>query len=155
MIIPGSQKSNIMRLELDASKMWAVATSADGVKAAIKVNLKAGDALHFVDAIMHGSAARINPGQRRMALYRYGRPEDFSRITTVSVRVSEGRIRTETRTYIMSRKMSPEDFLKAGRNLWAIENKLHWILDVQMREDDIGIGRAAARRISRRSAVWS
>ena len=33
--------------------------------------------------------------------------------------------------------MSPEDFLKAVRNHWAIENKLHWVLDVQMREDDL------------------
>ena len=72
MIIPGSQKSNIMRLEFDASKMWAVATSVDSVTAAVEVHLKAGNALLFVDAIMHGSAARINPGQRRMAVYRYG-----------------------------------------------------------------------------------
>ena len=54
-----------------------------------------------------------------------------------SVRVSEGLTRTETRYYIMSRKMSPEDFLKAVRNHWAIENRLHWVLDVQMREDDL------------------
>ena len=54
-----------------------------------------------------------------------------------SVRVSEGRTRTETRYYILSRKMSPEDFQKAVRNHWAIENRLHWVLDVQMREDDL------------------
>ena len=54
-----------------------------------------------------------------------------------AVRVSEGRTRTETRTCIMSRKMSPEDFLEAVRNHWAIENKLHWVLDVRMREDDL------------------
>ena len=54
-----------------------------------------------------------------------------------SVRVSEGRTRTETRHCIMSRKMSPEDFLKAVRNRWAIENRLHWVLDVRMREDDL------------------
>ena len=54
-----------------------------------------------------------------------------------SVRVSEGRTRTETRYCIMSRTMSPEDFLKAVRNHWAIENKLHWVLDVRMREDDL------------------
>ena len=45
--------------------------------------------------------------------------------------------RTETRHYLLSRKMSPEDFLKAVRNRWAIENKLHWVLDVWMREDDL------------------
>ena len=71
-IIPGSQKSNIMRLEFDASKMWTVATSVDSVTAAVEVHLKAGNALLFIDAIMHGSAARINLGQRRMAVYRYG-----------------------------------------------------------------------------------
>ncbi len=54
-----------------------------------------------------------------------------------SVRVSEGLTRTETRHRTMSRKMSPEDFLKAVRNRWAIENKLHWVPDVRMREDDL------------------
>ena len=54
-----------------------------------------------------------------------------------SVRVSEGVTRTETRYYILSRKMSPEGFRKAVRNHWAIKNKLHWVLDVQMREDDL------------------
>ena len=54
-----------------------------------------------------------------------------------SVRVSEGRTRTETRYCIMSRKMSPEDFQKAVRNHWAIENRLHRVLDVRMREDDL------------------
>ncbi len=50
-----------------------------------------------------------------------------------SVRVSDGL----TRYYIMSRKMSPRDFLKAVRNHWAIKIQLHWVLDVQMREDDL------------------
>lgn len=50
---------------------------------------------------------------------------------------TKGRILTETRYYIMSRKMSARDFLKAVRNHWAIKNRLHWILDVQMREDDL------------------
>ena len=48
-----------------------------------------------------------------------------------------GRTSTETRYYLMSRKMSPEEFLKTVRNHWAIENNLHWVLDVQMGEDDL------------------
>ena len=28
-------------------------------------------------------------------------------------------------------------FLKAVRNRWAIKNRLHWVLDVRMREDDL------------------
>ena len=79
MVIPGSHKSNIMHPEFDAARMATVATSADGVTAAIEVHLKAGDALLFVDAIMHGSAARTNRGQRRMAVYRYGPSWGFFR----------------------------------------------------------------------------
>ena len=67
----------------------------------------------------------------------------------------EGRIQTETRTCIMSQKMPPEELLKAVRNHWAIKNSLHWVLDVQMGEDDLrnraGHGAedlAAVRRIA-------
>ncbi len=31
-----------------------------------------GDVLMFVDAVSHGSAKRVNPGQRRVVVYRYG-----------------------------------------------------------------------------------
>jgi hypothetical protein len=44
----------------------------EGIEGAIECHLKSGDALMFVDAIMHGSAERVNPDQRRMAVYRYG-----------------------------------------------------------------------------------
>ncbi len=54
-----------------------------------------------------------------------------------AARETEGRTKTETRTCIMSRKMSSEELLKAVRNHWAIENSLHWVLDVQMGEDDL------------------
>ena len=54
-----------------------------------------------------------------------------------AARETEGRTKTETRYCIMSRKMSPEELLKAVRTHWAIENSLHWVLDVQMGEDDL------------------
>ena len=54
-----------------------------------------------------------------------------------AARETEGRTKTETRYCIMSRKMSSEELLKAVRNHWAIENSLHWVLDVQMGEDDL------------------
>ena len=41
--------------------------------------IKAGDAILFVDAIMHGSARRVNEGQRRIAVYRYGPSWGFFR----------------------------------------------------------------------------
>ena len=53
-----------------------------------------------------------------------------------AVHEAGGRTTAETRHFIMSRKMTPDELLKAVRSHWAIENRLHWVLDVQMREDD-------------------
>ena len=39
------------------------------------------------------------------------------------------------RTYALSRKMAPEELLRTVRRHWAIENQLHWQLDVLMAED--------------------
>lgn len=72
MVIPGSHKSNIKHPEFGMAAMTDSATSVDGITGAIEVHLKAGDALLFVDAIMHGSAERKSEGQRRIAVYRYG-----------------------------------------------------------------------------------
>jgi ectoine hydroxylase-related dioxygenase (phytanoyl-CoA dioxygenase family) len=73
MVIPGSHKANFVHPEAArASMKQGESRSVDGVTGAIEVHLKAGDALLFVDAITHGSAKRVNPGQRRIAVYRYG-----------------------------------------------------------------------------------
>lgn len=73
MVIPGSHKSNFVHPEAaKASMAEGESRSVDGVTGAIEVHLKAGDALLFVDALAHGSAKRVNPGQRRIAVYRYG-----------------------------------------------------------------------------------
>ena len=80
MVIPGSHKSNLTHPEFAAQRMAdGAAKSADGMIGAIEVHLEAGDAILFVDAIMHGSAARTNPGQRRIAVYRYGPSWGFFR----------------------------------------------------------------------------
>ena len=39
---------------------------------AIEIHMKAGDALLFVDCCTHGSANRVNDGERRTVVYRYG-----------------------------------------------------------------------------------
>ena len=50
-----------------------------GITGAVEVHLNAGDAILFVDAIMHGSARRLSEGQRRIAVYRYGPSWGFFR----------------------------------------------------------------------------
>jgi predicted transposase YbfD/YdcC len=39
------------------------------------------------------------------------------------------------RTYALSRRMAPAEVLRAVRRHWAIENHLHWQLDILMAED--------------------
>lgn len=46
-----------------------------------------------------------------------------------------GKVTTALRFYIMSRAMSAEDMLEISRNHWAVENNLHWVLDVAFSED--------------------
>ena len=72
MVIPGSHKSNLRHPQTVTLDKRDEQTSVDGVAGAAEVHLKAGDALMFVDAIMHGAARRVNPGERRMTVYRYG-----------------------------------------------------------------------------------
>ena len=53
-----------------------------------------------------------------------------------SERTLNNKTSLEQRIYISSKKQSAQLFLKAIREHWHIENKLHWILDVAFREDD-------------------
>jgi predicted transposase YbfD/YdcC len=43
---------------------------------------------------------------------------------------------TETRYYISSMANDAQQILHAARSHWGVENSLHWILDVVLREDD-------------------
>lgn len=71
MLVPGSHKCNFEHPDI-AKIGWGEGKSVDGVEGAIEVHVNAGDALVFVDAIMHGSARRMNDGQRRILVQRYG-----------------------------------------------------------------------------------
>ena len=71
MVIPGSHKANFKHPEIadDWQERMKNKTPPAG---AIEVNLKAGDAIMFVDALMHGATERTNAGERRVVIYRYG-----------------------------------------------------------------------------------
>ena len=71
MLIPDSHKSNFKHPHYDRHRM-AHGSSAEGIEGAIEVHMRAGDALLFVDGLSHGSAKRLNPGIRRIVVYRYG-----------------------------------------------------------------------------------
>lgn len=70
MVIPGSHKSNFPHPNAgDYGKLDRM----DHLDGAVPVHMKAGDALLFVDGLMHGGSSRTNEeGERRVTIYRYG-----------------------------------------------------------------------------------
>jgi predicted transposase YbfD/YdcC len=56
-----------------------------------------------------------------------------------SERIVNGKVEQETRYYISSREPDAQAFGERIRKHWSIENSLHWILDVAMREDEARI----------------
>lgn len=48
---------------------------------------------------------------------------------------TKGAVRTETRYFISSRPLTAIDAAAAVREHWAIENRLHWVLDVTFADD--------------------
>jgi len=85
--------------------------------------------MHTVSHIVGWYAAeRSYPGAPR-----------FPQLTTIAMvesRIERGdKIETERRSYISSRTLSAADFAEAVRGHWAIENNLHWTLDVTFNED--------------------
>ena len=77
---------------------------------------------------------------------------DWANMSTLGIAVSFRTVGDEPATpddlsiryYISSAKLSAEQFAKATREHWHIENKLHWKLDVAMREDSCRIRRGDA-----------
>jgi len=56
-----------------------------------------------------------------------------------SKRDVNGKVSTETRYYITSLSADVKQFAEAVRGHWGIENKLHWVLDVNFKDDECRI----------------
>ena len=65
---------------------------------------------------------------------------------TESERTLNGKTTSEMRYFIGSLASDAKEFANAVRGHWAIENNLHWVLDIAFREDEsrVRIGNAAA-----------
>lgn len=108
------------------------------------------DEVEFTD-VPHDTAETVNKGHGRIEIRRcqtlsdpqyldyIRRRMDWENLTTL-IRIQRERrinnqVTTETAYFISSRSASAAYFLEAVRGHWAIENQLHWSLDVTFRED--------------------
>lgn len=90
-----------------------------------RIEVRAHTVSHTLDWI---ASERSYPGAPRFP--------DITTIAMVESRIERAdKIETERRSYISSRALSAERFADAVRSHWAIENNLHWTLDVTFHED--------------------
>jgi predicted transposase YbfD/YdcC len=74
---------------------------------------------------------RIDPGKKWMNLQSVGMVEYIRKVN--------GKTKVETRYYISSLTDNAKLLGESVRSHWGIENSLHWVLDVALREDDCRI----------------
>jgi predicted transposase YbfD/YdcC len=124
-------KDNQPTLHADVKSYFATAPSAEVERFESvgkdhgRLEIRAHTVSHLVDWI---TSQRAYPGAPRFP--------QLATIAMVESRIErQGHIAAEQRSYISSRPLSAEAFADAVRSHWAIENNLHWTLDVTFNED--------------------
>ena len=66
----------------------------------------------------------------------------------------KGKISTETRYYISSLNEKPQKILNKVRSHWAIENSVHWVLDMSFGETNAELEKIMLLRSWKLFDIW-
>ncbi len=109
---------------------WGIGTGFEGIKNSIYKTEERGHSRHEIrnDVMLSQIESRLNPDSVWSNFNSVGMVE--------SVRSVDGKTTVETRYFISSLEDNVEQLANSIRSHWGIENSLHWVLDVALKEDD-------------------
>jgi predicted transposase YbfD/YdcC len=110
-----------------------ISTDFEGIKYSTYKTEETGHGRHEIRnyVMLSGIGSRLDPDSVWSKFSSVGMVE--------SVRLLDGKTTVETRYFISSLVSNAEEFANSIRSHWGIENSLHWILDVALREDECRI----------------
>lgn len=148
----GTQKAIARQVrERGADYVLALKDNQPGLAEAVRTSFTEGRTTNFA-GMAHDGYETVNGGHGRVETRRYATltdPDllhylnpaqewpDLRSIGMVEAeRQERGRVSVETRYYLSSLAGDARAFGEAVRGHWAIENGLHWVLDLAFREDE-------------------